>query len=909
MGGQGKSSNSTSNNMQRVKLYRLSDDGKWDDQGTGHVTVEYMEGSKELGLLVLDEEDNETLLAHCISPDDIYRRQEDTIISWRDPELATELALSFQEATGCSYIWDNIGGIQRNMHFNNLGGLEVGPRPAMDALEPSRILQSNEGSFRSVTSDLRELPPVDLSSLPLLLKTILECNITDQMRVAELIAQDSEFFPKLVDIFRMSEDLDNIDGLHMMYRLVRGIILLNNPTIFDRMFSDDFIMDIIGALEYDPEVPKAQNHRAFLKEHVVFKEAIPIKNNSVLTKIHQSYRVGYIKDVILPRALDDATIASLNSIIHSNNAVVISLLKDDSCFIQDLFAKMKSDAVSCDSKRDLVLFLHEFCSLSKSLQLVQQLRLFRDLANEGIFDIIVDVLQSHDKKIISAGTDILILFLNQDPNLLRSFIIQQEGNTLLGLLVKGMITDFGEDMHCQFLEIIRILIDSYTMSGTQKDAIIDIFYENYLDQLVDVIAQSCSPKKYSQGGLNSSTGPSRSNESDNLPAKSEILMNICELLCFCVVHHPYRIKCSFLINNAIEKILTLTRRKERFLVVAVVRFMRTIISRNDEHLLRHIVKNNLLKPIIDAFCENGNRYNMLHSGVLELLEYIRKDNLKSLVVYVVETFSEQLKKFEHLGSIQALKIKYDQCLENNGEQKADNNAKGEARRRSEDRGLDKEEEDYFNEDSDEEDSAGNATHRQNRSRRPKNNRVPNGTKSNHPSIRPISAGLVDYEDDEDDEDYNPPPPPAKKNEDSLIDENAPLNISKHKRKPSSNSMCDANKCNDSGDVVAKKPKLEARLTSSKIAILTKKDNQVDEPTSDKLVDVSTQTEKESNGSDFSNSESTTENDGKTENKVEVNHDTQLPDDCSTPLSNSEPYPEKEEVVHRLGAELKLLGDL
>ncbi|KAF3334539.1 serine/threonine-protein phosphatase 4 regulatory subunit 3B-like isoform X1 [Carex littledalei] len=890
MGGQGKSSNSSSNSMQRVKLYRLSDDGKWDDQGTGHVTVEYMEGSKELGLLVLDEEDNETLLAHCISPDDIYRRQEDTIISWRDPELATELALSFQEATGCSYIWYTFCYCMFFLLHTDFLGLEVGPRPAMDTLEPSRILQSNEGSFRSVNSDLRELPPVDLSSLPLLLKTILECNITDQMRVAELISQDSEFFPKLVDIFRMSEDLDNIDGLHMMYRLVRGIILLNNPTIFDRMFSDDCIMDIIGALEYDPEVPKAQNHRAFLKEHVVFKEAIPIKNNSVLTKIHQSYRVGYIKDVILPRALDDATIASLNSIIHSNNAVVISLLKDDSCFIQELFAKMKSDAVSCDSKRDLVLFLHEFCSLSKSLQLVQQLRLFRDLANEGIFDIIVDVLQSHDKKIISAGTDILILFLNQDPNLLRSFIIQQEGNTLLGLLVKGMITDFGEDMHCQFLEIIRILIDSYTMSGSQKDAIIDIFYENYLDQLVDVIAQSCSLKKYSQGALNSSTGPSRSNESDNLPAKSEILMNICELLCFCVVHHPYRIKCSFLINNAIEKILTLTRSKERFLVVAVVRFMRTIISRNDEHLLRHIVKNNLLKPIIDVFCENGNRYNMLHSGVLELLEYIRKDNLKSLVVYVVETFSEQLRKFEHLGSIQALKIKYDQCLENNGEQKTENNAKGEARKRAEDRGLDKEEEDYFNEDSDEEDSAGNATHRQNRSTRPKNNRVPNGTKANYPSTRPITAGLVDYEDDEDDEDYNPPPPPAKKHEDSLIDENAPLNISKHKRKPSSNSTCDTNQHHDIGDVVAKKPKLEARLTSSKIAILTKKDNQVDEPTSDKPVDVSIQTEKESNGNDFSNSESTTENEGKTENKVEVNHNAQLPDDCSTPLSNSEPYP-------------------
>jgi protein phosphatase 4 regulatory subunit 3 len=68
-----------------------------------------------------------------------------------------------------------------------------------------------------------------------------------------------------------------------------------------------------------------------------------------------------------------------------------------------------------------------------------------------------------------------------------------------------------------------------------------MFYEKHLDQLVDVIAQSCSPKKYSEGD-SSSTSPSGSNKSDNLAVKSEILMNICELLCFCVVQHPYRIK-------------------------------------------------------------------------------------------------------------------------------------------------------------------------------------------------------------------------------------------------------------------------------------------------------------------------------------------------------------------------------
>lgn len=38
---------------------------------------------------------------------------------------------------------------------------------------------------------------------------------------------------------------------------------------------------------------------------------------------------------------------------------------------------------------------------------------------------------------------------------------------MVNLQVKGMITDFGEDMNCQFLEILRSLLDSYTLSGSQ----------------------------------------------------------------------------------------------------------------------------------------------------------------------------------------------------------------------------------------------------------------------------------------------------------------------------------------------------------------------------------------------------------------------------------------------------------
>lgn len=160
---------SSSNSMQRVKVYHLNDQGKWDDQGTGHVTVDYLERSEDqLGLIVIDEEDNDTLLVHRISSDEIYRRQEDTIISWRDPDISTELALSFQEAAGCSYIWDNICTVRRNLQFSSL---------------------SNE-SFHAVNNELKDIPPVQMSTLPLILKAVVECGITDQLRVTELISQD-----------------------------------------------------------------------------------------------------------------------------------------------------------------------------------------------------------------------------------------------------------------------------------------------------------------------------------------------------------------------------------------------------------------------------------------------------------------------------------------------------------------------------------------------------------------------------------------------------------------------------------------------------------------------------------------------------------------------------------------------
>ncbi|KAJ4784194.1 Serine/threonine-protein phosphatase 4 regulatory subunit 3 [Rhynchospora pubera] len=285
------------------------------------VTIDHQEVTKELGLLIFPQEDKSTPIFFACLPNNTYKRRNGTTIKWWQSNVPGDCLLIFKDEICCSYIWGIIVRMQRDWHFTNQGG-----------------------SLNSGIGALSKLGPVNLS---------------DQMHIAELIARDNIFFRKLVRKFKIYEDSKNIDGLHVIYQSVRGIILLSNLSVFDRIFSREYLMDVVGALEYDPEKPmtvKGHHHSLLetaIKEHVIFKEDL-VKNKSVLTKLYQSFVAGYIKDVIPPRTLDEVTIASLTLYVHAKDAVIFSKLLADSRFIQELLAKLKSDGIPLDSKRDLV---------------------------------------------------------------------------------------------------------------------------------------------------------------------------------------------------------------------------------------------------------------------------------------------------------------------------------------------------------------------------------------------------------------------------------------------------------------------------------------------------------------------------------------------------------------------------
>ena len=53
--------------------------------------------------------------------------------------------------------------------------------------------------------------------------------------------------------------------------------------------------------------------------------------------------------------------------------------------------------------------------------------------------------------------------------------------------------------------------------------------------------------------------------------------------------------------------------------------MRRMIGLKDDFYHRYIIKNDLFKPVVEAFHHNGDRYNLLNSAMIEVFEYIRAE--------------------------------------------------------------------------------------------------------------------------------------------------------------------------------------------------------------------------------------------------------------------------------------------
>ena len=236
----------------------------------------------------------------------------------------------------------------------------------------------------------QELPAPTLASLPELARVLSECSQFTRERLAGHALRRG-YLRKLLDVFKMCEDLDDAEGCAGVARVVKALVLLNDTALLEALVSAEHFLDVVGALEYDPEAPPAAarpGHRAFFQTGVRFKEVVPIASPDTRAKIHATYRLTYLRDTALAHGLDDATHATLSSLALFNHVEVVHALQAEPSFLRDLFSRLGACSPGSPAWRDLVAFLQEMTSMARHLQGPHRARLFASLAQHGVFEAI-----------------------------------------------------------------------------------------------------------------------------------------------------------------------------------------------------------------------------------------------------------------------------------------------------------------------------------------------------------------------------------------------------------------------------------------------------------------------------------------------------------------------------------------
>jgi hypothetical protein len=263
---------------------------------------------------------------------------------------------------------------------------------------------------------------------------------------------------------------------------------------------------------------------------------------------------------------------------------------------------------------------------------------------------------------------------------------------ILTLVLYGLAhdTDTGVLMH--YNEVVFKCIDTEGLDASERDGFLAIFYDHYIQWLVDPFvpnggavvsssptasaavmaaaapgkaatatavaeasgdaasmsaaaalssttsssssSSSLSSSSSSSSSSSASSSSSSSSSSSHHPvppltdAQKASRGHACDLLSHCVKTHTYRMKYFVLRNNIVGRVLELLKYDDKFLKLAALRFVRACVGVKDDFLNRHFVKKDHLTPVFALFVANHPKDNLISSAIIDLVEYIRTENIK-----------------------------------------------------------------------------------------------------------------------------------------------------------------------------------------------------------------------------------------------------------------------------------------
>lgn len=693
----------------RVKVYELSNE-TWQDRGTGYCAGVYDEGHDE-ALLVARMEDEclkiegalpdprrqmdkmdpllpveidadstrsetgplpyylivspsldteEILLKSRVVKEDVYQKQQDTLVVWTEPD-GTDMALSFQEAEGCHEVWEFIVEVQKHFHLNTSAlrdSFSDPPTPDPGSPQSGELSTSafGMGGVNILDSSAFALPEPFLGNLEEIdgiLKNAAAKGPGAREKIAEWIAR-SEYIRKLCPVFHDAEDVESLDSLHCLCSIMQTIIMLNDSMIIEAVLGDDVFLSVVGMFEYDPEFPLLKaSYRDYFENIVKYKEVVEIEDPKVLTKIHQVYRLQYLKDVILVRVLDDAMFSVLNSWIFFHQFDIVNYCSGNEALLATLYNICGPESTEpVERKHDAIFFLQHLCAIGKQIQLPSRIALYRTLAESGILSVLEHAVFEETKKVQNAAAEMLMVIIEYDPNSVRNHVmvqVEKKRKTLISIMADLLhnVEDLG--LKAQVAESLKTLFDNATENGPPNatlaaaaaaartkgdpDQFLHWFYESDVEHLFSPLKQL--PK------VTTLTNDARI---DLAPRhRSSLLGHLCDLLCYAVLQHTFRSQYFIITSQIATHVGALLFAREKHLQLAAIRFFRACIGSNNQFTNRYFIKVNIFGALLDLAEKESRRDNLVLSACLDLFEHLQNENVRPLTEHLLHQHEPRLK--------------------------------------------------------------------------------------------------------------------------------------------------------------------------------------------------------------------------------------------------------------------------
>lgn len=693
------------------------------------------------------------LLETRIIKDDSYQKQQDTLIVWTEPN-GIDMALSFQEAEGCAAIWDFVHQVQQRLLALANDDLSD---DALDGITTSFTLNPPLlGNLDEVDTNIR--------------------NASQSQAGREALAKfliKEEYLHKLIALVQEAEDLESLPDLHRLCNIMKALILMNDNAVIEHLVTDDIIIGVVGALEYDPDFPTHKaNHRQYLSDRSRFKEVVEIRDENIKRKIRQTWRLQYLKDVVLARILDDPTFGVLNSLIFFHQVDIVHYLQSNTQFLKELFAIFTDDKEDIKRKEQAVHFIQQCCAIAKTLQMQNRATLLNNFISHGLFHVIAFAVRHSSASMRTTGIDVLVALLDHDPNMMRGYMlksVQDKRVPLTDTLVELLHVETDLGVKNQLADTIKILLDPSPPQNegpgnrpgneymtkmtrpqlTPTQAANEQFAQDHFDR-------SCKKLFTPLKELGNRTSMQMSYQETTLYGY------LVEILTFFVRQHSMRSR-HFVSTDALaSRVAQLLLAPQKPLKLTALKFFRTCITLQDQFYTTQVLKSDAFDAILNIVIETMPRDNLLNSACLELFEHVKKEAIKPIILHLGQNFRSKLQEINYVDTFQQLLIKYDQLTNEHDPDmilfSQDDDTPPMNRRHMTNQwalqDMDVEQEAYFNTSDDEEEDedvindiarqVSGADRMQWQRRRTRSDMVNGGAS-------PVPKPLVDYPDEEDEE--------------------------------------------------------------------------------------------------------------------------------------------------------------